>query len=219
MAETEHITFESGDKSEFDSEDNAADTAVNETAAMVGTYGYQITIDGAGTRTAGYITTSISTNVIRFRFYYDVNSLTVGASDNFYGPHLYTDGSHDSIQFMGFFQWQYKSGSHQVRVFAIEDDGGNQDTGWDLITDEPHYFEVMIERESTSSAADGTLTLWIDGVQTGDAPANVENYALFPTFDEFALGFDSLDAGTTGSVYFDDLVINDDGCIIGKANV
>jgi hypothetical protein len=83
------------------------------------------------------------------------------------------------------------------------------------ITDAPHYIEVKLTRATNSTSVNGSLELWIDGA-IKETLSGYDNYDQFVNFQEVRFGaVANLDIGTSGTCYFDQLVINNDGGIIG----
>ena len=84
MAETNHITFETGDLSEVTAGTAGAGSAISATAAasMVGSWGCSCTVAGvAGARAKFYFSITIGATDLRYRFYFDPNSITMAVND------------------------------------------------------------------------------------------------------------------------------------------
>jgi len=217
MAQLFRADFEEGDLSDFDNTTNPTDIAVNGSAAMVGSFGGDFIIDGTQTETYVSIDFTVSTNSLGFRFYIDISSLTMGTNENFYIMYVRTDGMH-SGQVNLLFGVLFWNGSNYSYRFRFYDDGGAlANIGYNTISDEPHYIEVQMVRETAEGAGDGTAEVKVDGV-SGGTLSNIDNFNLFPTIDELQIGARRfLDAGTTGNLYIDDIIFRDDNTEIGEA--
>lgn len=216
-----NINFESNPATPFGFSvltDTLGYLSVAASAALKGSsYGLKATIPG-GVTANGYGSKTISepystTGKLRFRFYFDPNSLTmaVGSSTNHYICQAFNsaDGSICHIVF-----GNNGSGQYQLRLGRTIA-GSNPVSTWKNITDAPHYIEVYATRSSADGVADGGITWWIDGVEQ-DVFATDDNYTEFPDFRKITMGIvNALDATTSGDCYFDELVVNDTGVAIG----
>jgi len=209
------IDHEDGTSDEWDTLVNTP--TVNSGSALMGPYGLDIdAING----TPEYCTYdfTISSNQIRIRYYFDPNSLTMADADEFTIGDIALDGTYAGRTWLHIMAFRYASGSYQVLNMAADDDGGNTGLSADIITDAPHYIEILISRESYDGAADGYYTKWIDGVFKSTA-SNIENYNIFRTIDTIRMGaMSGVDVGTSGNFYLDNLIINDTGDEIGEAS-
>ncbi len=205
------IDLEEGNTSDFTSlTDTGSDITVTGGAAMVGTYGMQIAMDGTITDIFGHKSLSLGTNELRFRFYFDINDLSMADGDKF---HL-LDISTDSSGRFGYVNFRYTTaGGFEVSVVAWTDADAGIGNVWFAITGE-HYIEVYFKRETADTQADGVMTWWVDGSQKG-TDTDVDNYNIWSTVDEFTLGGNDIDAGTSGNPYYDDLIVRDDNTEIG----
>ena len=210
------VDLEEGDLSDFTSTVNATDLSVGAAGAMVGSNGLSVVQDGTATSTRGESALTITTNVIRWRFYFDPNGLSMGGTDDHVICHLHGTGG--ATTNVGLLYLDNNGGTYQIRLNGYDDAAGHTDTTYTAISDTSHYIECQIERATTDVASDGTVTVWIDGTETAGTVTTLDNYDLFPTIDEIRIGAAaSLDTTTTGTYYFDDLIVNDDGSEIGSA--
>ena len=95
----------------------------------------------------------------------------------------------------------YNGSSYQVRGAVRTDAGGWQYTPYSTLTDARHYIEVDWRASSAAGMNNGSLTLWLDGVQVG-LRSGVDNDTL--RVDSVQLGATmSVDVGTRGTYFFD----------------
>lgn len=152
-----------------------------------------------------------ASNQIRFRLYMDPNSYTPNNNEVVYTliTQPYSNGRLIHVNLRN------PADGYKIRVFG-HDDGGTEkgDTHYD-ITDDAHYVEVYIVRASSNVASDGTMTMWIDGVQKY-ALSGIDNYDRFAALTSFDVGMLGCSAGVSGTIYVDEFVVNDDGEEIGE---
>ena len=188
---------------------SGADLSVTSAARLAGTlFGLNVLIDDL-TADYGYITGLNSvTGIVRLRFYIDPNTLTMAEADTFVilSCHATT----------GLFSFAItKTGASYYLSMWISDDVGGRGTANKVITDAPHYVEIYMTRATTDISADGAFNWWIDGVSQG-LVTNLSNYDEFDKFNAVYFGgYSGLDAGTSGTLFLDELIINDDGGAIG----
>ncbi|MGB8983060.1 MAG: hypothetical protein WCC12_14385, partial [Anaerolineales bacterium] len=87
--------------------------------------------------------------------------------------------------------------AYQVRAGLLDDAGAWSDTGW---YDIPDAWSA-IELEYGAFANSGSLTLWLNGVQT-QTLTTIDNETR--TITEVRLGVQGIEADTRGTLYFDD---------------
>src|SRR5687767_13867048 len=80
-------------------------------------------------------------------------------------------------------QFRFSNNAYQVRAGLVGDGSTWANTSWLTITDVPHAIEMDWRAATATGANNGSLTLWIDGVQR----ANLTG----------------VDTGTRGTYYFD----------------
>ncbi len=170
--------------------------SVSPAAAIVGSAGLQALIND---KNAIYVTddTPSSEKSYRARFYFDPNSIKMKSGDEFY---LFYGFSGTSTQVVRV-EMQYSSSKYQLRA-AIRDDGSSWgNTSWTTITDAPHAVELYWLAAVSNSARNGSVTLWIDGVQKGSL-TKINNDTR--RIDRVRLGaVEGLDSNTKGTIYFD----------------
>ena len=212
MAVIESIDHSTNDFSQWDSVTSAGDFSVTSAAAMAGTsYGMQTVIDDVQ-QLRGYQNLSYSSNVLRYRFYFDPNSITMSNGHNFYIARL-EDGGSTYV----YLRFKYTTAAgYQVDGRIYNDSrSGIVDTAFHNLSDAPHVIELEVNRATTTDADDATVEIWVDGYSQG-ASSGVDLYDQWP-LDKLFLGVTSNNpAGTTGTLYFDQLIVNDDGSTIGE---
>jgi hypothetical protein len=205
------IDHEAGNLSEWSTlSDPTSGLSADAAAGLAGTsYGMACNINDT---TSFYAQATVSpdntSGVVRIRFYFDPNSLTM------------TDGQNHFLGVMrsnvniATFKIEWTSANGFAFQAQMVGDLSTLSTEYWPISDAPHYIEVRLVRASSSVAADGTLDLWIDGVHKEQLVG--DNYDMFIYFRQLRLGATSgLDGGTSGTYYFDEIIINDDGSEIG----
>ncbi|HZM23530.1 MAG TPA: hypothetical protein VFC02_17390, partial [Anaerolineales bacterium] len=190
--------FESGNFSAWTANTNdLGDLSVSISAALVGTQGMQAVVDDTNTI---YVTDDSPNTEARYRahFHFDPNSITMVSGD----AHFIFKG------FMGtstdVFQVEFRNsvGVYQIRGKLLNDASAFIVTNWFNISDAPHAMEVDWRAATGAGANNGGLTLWIDGVQQADV-TGVDNDTW--RIDRARLGaLAGMDAGTSGTYYFDD---------------
>jgi len=151
--------------------------------------------------------------------YYDPNGVTMGSSEVHPIGRLCKTNEFD-VGSMFVLHAKLVSGQRYIRCDSRADDG-NTVTATDVaITDAEHWVEVHVTRASSAVAVDGTVTYYIDDSVTPVAShTGVDNYDQFVLVDRYIVGSTGgVDAGTTGTQYFDLVRINNDGSAIGVSS-
>lgn len=190
--------FESGGFGRWSSTStlDGGDLSVNASAALVGTRGMNILVDDT---VPLYVTDDTPAAEARYRarFTFDPNTLLLPnglAHSIFYGY----QGTNTVVLRLEFRSY---NGVYQLRG-ALRDDGSTWKAGsWYNLSDAPHTVELEWRAATTAGANNGSLALWLDGVQKGSV-ASVDNDTR--RIDRIRLGaVAELDAGTQGSYFFD----------------
>jgi len=208
------IDHEIGDLTEYTSTvTDGGDLSVAAAAALAGTvYGLNVLIDDT---TAIYgIKSGLNdtSGKLRARFYIDPNTLTMATDDQFI---VWRAQNTSTASLAKVDLYRSAAPAYRIQVTIFNDAGAGTASSFYTITDEPHYIEIYLQRAATSISSDGSLQLWIDGVSK-QTISGIDNYDRFPNFDIIHLGaIANLDAGTSGTLYLDQLVVNDDGSEIG----
>jgi hypothetical protein len=146
----------------------------------------------------------------RVRFYFDPNTLTMAQDEYFYIASLSNSSGLEVANII----FKKHDASYRIGANMKDDAGGDHAIASTTITDAPHYIEIYLRRAYGSATNDGSLLLQIDGVDIGTATG--DNYDRFNVFDKLYIGaLFGIDAGTTGTFYIDEIVINDTGEAIG----
>jgi hypothetical protein len=211
MTEIINIDHESGDFSEWDSiVVDGGDLSIASGAALGGSsYGMQCVIDDThglyGDKSLG--TWPGSATSLRIRFYLDPNGLTMANNDTFALTNfLVTVPMRFYLKFSG--------GNYQILV-NYYGDGGLAGSDTQIIADAEHYLEVLIAQATNNSSADGSYQYWIDGALQ-DTQGSIDNYDIFNGMTTLRIGgTTSIDAGTSGTFYIDQIVARNDDTEIG----
>jgi len=209
-----NITHEVGDLSEYTSTvTDGGDLSVEAAAALVGTRGLQCVIDDTtviyGTKSGLNNTSGKS----RARLYIDPNTLAMATNTGFWHCVL----RNNTTGMCAAVYLNHSTTDYRIYV-AIKDDVPADTYGTKfVITDAPHYIEIYLQRAATNSSADGSLQLWIDGVNK-ETISGIDNYDRFAALNSVDFGaIYGLASGISGTFFLDDLVVNDDGGEIGPA--
>ncbi|MEO7838591.1 MAG: hypothetical protein ABIU06_04500, partial [Anaerolineales bacterium] len=193
--------FESGDLLAWTfSSTNAGNLSASPAAAMVGTYGMSAAI----TSTTGMEVNDDRPTLeprYRARFYFDPNSIGMADGDlhNIFQGYSYSP--YTDLYAIDFrVDFRYSGGAYQVRGSILNDSGAATNTIWKTITDASHFIEVDWAASTAAGANNGYLTFWVDGVQE-DNKTGIDNDTRH--IDRVKLGPSGLDAGTSGTYYFD----------------
>jgi len=156
--------------------------------------------------------TADTSGKLRFRFYYDPNTFGGSASD-FYIIAL-RNSTPANIGFVS--AYRSSGGIYRIRITAYNDVPATVESARYDISDAPHYVEVYLQRAATNSSADGSMQLWVDGTDAAVTLTGIDNYDRFPNFATIRMGPQAVGSGVgTGTIFFDELVINNDGELIG----
>ena len=216
MAVIENMDHNTNDFSQWDTVTSDADISVSPEAAMAGTYyGMKCLLDDRQIIN-GYQNLSYPlSDVLRFRFYFDPSSITMGNNANFSVARL-EDGGSSYI----YLRFKYTTaGGYTLDGRIYNDDrNGIVDTAYHSLSDEPHIIELALKRATATDADDATVEIWVDGYSQGPS-AGVDLYDKWP-MDRLFLGVASVNqADTTGTLYFDELIVSNDGADIGPLDV
>lgn len=158
--------------------------------------------------------TTVGLTDFRARLYIDPNSLVMATSDRFYICAI-RDGIGPSNAI--YLQFNYDGTNYQVRLRVLNDGGAYSSTAFYDLPDAETYIEMHIVRPATASSNDGTGELFFDGVSQ-EQLTGLDNFDRFPTYDRIRVGaVSSVDAGTSGTFYLDEIVVRDDSQEIGQA--
>lgn len=206
------IDHEVGDLSEYDSTvTDGGDLSVEDAAALAGTSkGLQSVIDDT-TAIYGAANFTWTTRFLNVRFYFDPN----GIGDTM------TDGDHFDI-IRGVvsgpswrFGLDFRFNTDHIEIQAnLRGDGGSNPTSWNTISNEAQYLEMAFIRATTDSASDGSVELFVNGSSVA-LTTGIDLFDLSPASQVWMGAADAIDAGTSGTIYSDQLKVTDDGVEIG----
>lgn len=202
--------FETGDFSSWSSYTSHADLTVHADAAMVGSYGMKVVVDDTDQKIVNDSTPSANKRY-RMRFYFDPNSITMTDGDDFAIAQAFDSSWNTSY----IFKMRRQSGAYVIYAVDRTDDAWSGYVEY-TISDAPHYIEIDWKASSGPGNNDGFLRLYVDGTLQSSAN-NIDTDT--EQVDIFILGMvGERDAGTSGTLYFDEFDSNDDGTEIGTAN-
>lgn len=200
------------DLSEFDSTvTDGGDLSQSAAAALAGTSGGLSLLIDDTTYIYGRKNITLSTSYLRFRFYIDINSLTMADGDNFRVVSINCSASPWLLTYISLIR---SGAAYLIQVVANADNGAGRVLASVVVSDAEHYIEVMVKKASSDSANDGEIHWWIDGVFQSSR-TDLDSYDGWSVVNSARLGAHSLDAGTTGTFYLDEFKANDDGGEIG----
>ncbi len=145
--------FESGDLSGWSGyADDSGDLAVDESAAMQGSYGLKAVLDD---NTAIYTIddTPTAETHYRARFYFDPNSTSMGSNNAHFIFVAYSGASTENVRL----NFKYSSG-YQIQGI-VRTDSSDTGTGFYSLSDGPHAIEIDWQAASGAGANDGSFTL------------------------------------------------------------
>ena len=187
-------------------------------AGMGGTSnGLAITVDSAGPNYADVVFTDFGTDegntACSARFYFDPNGMVMADNDQYYILQFREVNGGTWVFARVALLYTTAAG---LQIYAnVRDDGGSwHDTNPFAISDEPHYIEINVKASSANTVTDAVFNLYIDGTLK-------QSVTSFEIHDKFQLDTvrahsGGVDAGTSGTHYLDQLIVNDDGSLIGE---
>lgn len=215
MADIVGLNFNDGTLDGFDSVSTGRGAALSVTspAALAGSeYGLRMDAPNDSAWAYGTKLLAWTTQVLRFRYYLDLNSIAMISGNSWYHIAFVAGGS-----LRIYVRTNYLTSSTvNFSAFFITDTGshsGGQIGPIVLNTNEAYWIEIQTIRADTNVSANGSIEMWVNGVQQG-IRTGIDIYD-YSRPDGVRLGGSGLDAGTSGSIYIDELVVNDDGSEIG----
>lgn len=193
---------------------DGGDLSITEAAAIYGTYGVAVFIDDANAIYA-YTDSPNAATRIRARCYIDPNGFATGSDSR---EVHFMAGIYSTSSGRFYVALMEVSGQHRIGI-GVRNDAA----GWTYdkvnITDAPHCIEVDWKASSAPAANDGYLKLWIDVATPTDdnlttSLTGIDNDTIY--IDRFNLGpWAGLGVGDAGTFYLDNVVLNNDGSLIG----
>lgn len=213
-----NIDHETGDLSQYTSvvDPDVGEINATEGSAQADTnYGLAITInDQDNVYGVKDLVTSSTTGIVRVRFYIDPSNVTMGTGHRFDILSLHQS----STSYFASLSLYYTGSAYQLRASIVDDIPTAYNTSDYTILTGENYIELQVTRASGESSNDGTLSLWINGVLK-ETISGKDNYDRFLNFDLLRIGaVSSLDVGTSGTLYLDELLVLDNSKTIGPLN-
>lgn len=217
MSTLVNITHDLGNLSEW-AAGVAGDVSASVAAALGGSaYGMACLVTNTANNYCGVQIATSTTGIWRFRFYLDSNGVVIPSSQ----------GTQLTILTASVSDWKvvcgvklgYFNGNYYLLVGGGTDASGMLwiDNNGFTISDAPHYVELLIQRASEANN-DGVIRCWIDRQLQG-ALTNLGNRASAADVTYLYGGaWEGMD-GRSGTVYWDEFVVNDDGSEIGPLAV
>jgi peptidoglycan/xylan/chitin deacetylase (PgdA/CDA1 family) len=212
------LNQEGGDLGEWTSTTTSGGGAIAcDAAAGLNSTGYGLKVDlaSAAGQTA-YVQrnfTASTANRIRFRFYLDPNTLTMANNDTFYICAV-ANSTGTNLVYV-YLRYQSSGSQYSLRCALLDDASAEQATSNYNISDAPHYIEIDAIRSSGDLANDGAIDMYVDG-SLRYSKNSVDNYTRWNNMGRIILGaYVGVDAGTSGTYYLDELIVNDTGAAIG----
>lgn len=211
MSELARITFEGGNLNEFDSvvSDGGRLSASND-SANEGSWGMEAEISST-TAIYGQVDFADKTR-LRIGYYFHPNSVSMSDGDDFYL-------TIDSVQADYVIRLKKSGTDYKLYAGQYDDSSTWQFTGEATLSNAWHWIEVDFERSSGPGNDDGRVRVWID---PGSPPFGSPDVSK-TDIDDDTRDYDDAQIGAAGSIeetvegtiYFDYIVINDDGSEIG----
>ena len=154
------------------------------------------------------------TTQARWRFYVDINTLSIPANDELAMCSFLQDTTESPILAV-MLNYTVADG---YRFFITGDDDNGAWNIFDItgtVTDNAHYIEVHEVRATNAGSNDGTVQWWVDGVDQG-TQTGLDIYNILNDYDWLLrLGAMSIPDTTSGTLYLDEFKANNDGGQIG----
>jgi len=221
---TVYVDFEEGDFTDMPStsSDVDGDHTVTAGSAIIGSYGSQAVFND-GTNPAWHSTALTGSNYpdyIRARIYIDATNMSFVSGEYFYFFWTHINGWTQANLFA--LQIAYNASANTVTLRGEYTD--DADSSWFTISglnnlavtqNVPHWIELLLVRPSSSVASDGTIDVWVDGAAQTQT-TGIDNYDKFITQDRFSVGIGSRSYSSGGgTLYIDDIIINNFNTEIG----
>jgi hypothetical protein len=145
----------------------------------------------------------------RFRFYVDINSITMADDDTL----TLCTALKSDWNYACFVELCKISGKYYIKGGDRGDNHWYRTTEYE-ISDDIHYIELDWKAATGIGANNGYIKLWIDGIlQENKSGLDSDT----ETVDKVIFGTTGIAATTSGIVYFDDFSSNNDGSEIGTS--
>lgn len=187
--------------------------SVSAAAALAGSrYGLAFTLGSATVTSAGVAFSHVWTSrTIRYRFHFDPNGASLADTNLRRIADLIVVGVGARSEAL-----LYSDGGGGYEISArVTLDSGSSETSHYAISDAEHHIEVVVRRATSSSASDGELELWIDGVMK-EQKTGLDVWDVGRP-DAGRLIWGSGSASDSGTVHSDELEVHDYDGMIGSA--
>ncbi len=153
-----------------------------------------------------------ASNILETRFYVDPNSMTGNNYDVIVPCHIRS--AFGGSQHVAAIRVDKRSTGFVFTLSSVNDVGTQVNTESGIKTDDWHCIEFEVIRATNDSSNDGYYQLWVDGSSIG-SQNNVDNYHNFNGISGISIGGITRTGIIAGTMYLDELIVNDDGSEIG----
>jgi len=156
--------------------------------------------------------TDNSSGLIGVKFGIDPNNITIDNGEEFRAMVAYNSND-DPIMHLDIARANY-NGTTRVNNWCfwwtMWDDGTYTtiSTGPYVMGECPHYFEMVLDRASSSSASDGGCSLWFDGNFQGRI-GGYDNYDRFSDCAYIRFGAQNINSSVDGTFFIDEIQVWD----------
>jgi hypothetical protein len=147
---------------------------------------------------------------IRARFYFDPHGVSFDGDGLFYPFAIQQTAAPNYVVVVFFLQQNYA-----LNVGIVDDSGEWPFVDSIVLSDAPHYIEFYIVVPSSDTANDGSFEWWVDGVSQGSSTSLDIYHKMFDSDLRLDIGSYWRTGSQSGTVYLDEIIINDDGTLIG----
>jgi hypothetical protein len=192
---------------------SGADISLSAGAALCNSaYGISVLIDDT---TADYTTKTglnDTSGKLSWRFYFDPNTASISSGGVSSIGNIYNSVG-DSLAVI---RLKHNGTNYQIGGYMYNDAGGTHAfANYYTITDAPHCIEIRLIKASSAIASDATYELIIDNISK-ETLTGKDLYDRWTNVGILRIGERSIDSGTiTGTLFFDEVVANNDGGTIG----
>jgi hypothetical protein len=147
---------------------------------------------------------SPTTDYLRYRFYVDVTGLTMAAGDEFIIHQIHLTGGIPTLFAIALAY----DGSNYTLIPRVWSDGGASTDGSsiEITSGEEHWIEIYI-RNANTGLSDGACAVYLDN-EYATVLVGLDIDSLWANMSAFRLGaIEGLDAGTSGNLYFDEVLV------------
>jgi hypothetical protein len=209
---THDIDAETGDMTEWDATYGTQMTATSG-SAIHGSYGFNVDVTGTSSHSGETQHNLSGKTDYRWRFYIDTTGLTMDDADSFW---LLWGRKNTTNELRCQLQFGHLSGGHEIRMGIKNDAETTFNSSYYSIDSGEYWVEGHVFKASSSVAADGGFSLWING-SLKETQSDIDNYDTFEDLGHTRWGMaTSNNTLTTGSFYLDDLIFRTDDTEIGE---